>query len=91
MRPCVYPCIVIVINRKIFYVIRQRYSLRDTRVNSLKYRLVAFNDNASGSKILDVVVANTVNNVDDSSENISERLHRIDTQVPDKADHLKIQ
>lgn len=36
------------------------------------------NDNAGGGEVLDVVAANIVNDVNDPSENIDERLQRVD-------------
>lgn len=36
------------------------------------------NDNAGRGEILDIVAADAANNINDPSENISERLHRVD-------------
>jgi len=49
------------------------------------------NDNAGRSKVLDVIAADVANDINDSSKNIGKGLHRVDAQISNKADHLKIQ
>lgn len=46
-------------------------------------------DNAGGGEVLDIVAADVVNDVNDSSENVSECLHCVDAQVSEEADYLK--
>lgn len=48
------------------------------------------NDNAGRSEVLDVIAADVANDINDSSKNIGEGLHRVNAQISDEADHLKI-